>query len=91
MARAAPSLLDLPLFHLTLENPRGQILRKCPIGSILRHLFWKPSSGLARLASMDGQCVSGQTEMSTVKACPGSEGAGKWCANELLSVQWHYK
>lgn len=37
------------------------------------------------------QCVSGETKMWPIKACQGIEGRMKWCANTLLSLQWHYK
>lgn len=76
------------LFSFTFKHLCWQILRKRPISSTPPRSFQESSSGLASPA---GECVSGQTEMSTVKACRSSEGAGKWCANELLSVQWHYK
>lgn len=53
--------------------------------------FFSDLNAFACSPRMAGQCVSGPTKMKAVKACQGTEGRVKLCANELLSLQWHFK
>lgn len=53
--------------------------------------FWFGLNAFACSLRMVGQCVSGKAKMWPIKACQSTEGRVKWCANTLLSLQWHYK
>lgn len=91
------SALLLPSKHLSTLAAKAPTDLKCWCYMLLFYSFYSLEDVQFQFRwnicslGMVGQCVSGGTKMRPIKACQGTEGRVKWCANALLSLQWHYK
>lgn len=63
----------------------------CYIAHVTRCSVWLNTFFLVFSEDIAGESFSGKMKMWLVKACWGRECRGKWSANALLSLQWHYK
>lgn len=83
------SALLLPSKHLSTLAAKAPTDLKCWCYMLLFYSFYSLED--VQFQFRWNICVSGGTKMRPIKACQGTEGRVKWCANALLSLQWHYK